>query len=109
MPGGIVTNLVFLRAQAGEAAKLEQALRELAQESRDEPGNLVYEVHRSASDSDEYLLYGIWRSQTDLEAHMNAAAIQAFLGKEPEIINGAFNLRLFTPVDTDRIKPPIPT
>lgn len=86
-----------------KAAQLEEALGNLAQESRNEPGSLIYEVHRSASDRDEYFLYQIWRSQTDLEAHMKAVAMLAFLGKEPELVNGAVNLCLFTPVDIIRI------
>ncbi len=102
MTSGAVTNLVFLRAQAGKAAELEEVLKQLARESRNEPGNIVYELHQSASDGDEYFLYGIWRSQKDLEAHMKAAGIQAFLEKESEIVNGALNLRLFTPVDIVR-------
>ena len=103
MASGIVTNLVFLRAQTGKARKLEEALRELAQETRNETGSLVYEVHHSTSDSDEYLIYGIWRSKADLDAHMETGAVQVFLGKVPTLVNGGFNLRLFTPVDVVRI------
>lgn len=103
MMSGVVTNLIFVRAQTGKAAKLEEALKELAHQARDETGILIYEVHRSVSDSDEYLLYGIWQSQADLEMHLKAPAIQTFLGKQPGLVNGAFNLRLFTPVDVDRI------
>jgi quinol monooxygenase YgiN len=102
MASEIVTNLVFLRAQAGKAGELEAALRELAQEARNETGSLVYEVHQSTSDSDEYLIYGIWRSKADLDAHMETGAIQVFLGKVPTLVNGGFNLRLFTPVDVVR-------
>ena len=99
----MVTNLVFLRAQTGEAKSLEQGLRDLAQESRKEPGSLVYEVHHSKSDPGEYLIYQIWRSQADLDAHMKTGAIQAFLGKVPVLVTDGFNLRLFTPVDIVRI------
>ncbi len=103
MTSGIVTNLVFVRAQTSKAGALEDALRKLAQEAREEPGSLVYEVHHSTSDNDEYCVYGIWRNQADLDMHMKAAAIQVFLGKVPELVNGALNLRLFTPVDVVRI------
>ena len=102
MASGIVTNLVFLRAQTGKARKLEEALRELAQETRNETGSLVYEVHHSTSDSDEYLIYGIWRSKADLDAHMETGAVQVFLGKVPTLVTGGFNLRLFTPVSVVR-------
>ena len=103
MTSGEVTNLVFVSSQTGKAVELEQELRKLARSSRSEPGNLIYEVHRSESDRNEYFLYGIWRSQEDLEAHMKAGAMQAFLGVESELVNGALNFRLFTPVDTVRI------
>ena len=103
MTSGIVTNLVFVRAQTGKAGQLEEALRKMAQDARKEPGSLVYEVHHSTSDSDEYCVYGIWRNQTDLDMHMKAAAVQDFLTKVPELVNGALNLRLFTPVDVARV------
>lgn len=103
MTSGIVTNLVFVRAQTGKAGALEDALRKLAQEARKEPGSLVYEVHNSTSDSDEYCVYGIWRNQTDLDMHMKAVATQDFLGTVPELVDGALNLRLFTPVDVVRV------
>jgi quinol monooxygenase YgiN len=103
MASGIVTNLVFVRAKTGKSGKLEEALRKLAKGARDEPGSLVYEVHHSTSDNDEYCMYGIWRSQSDLDAHMKAAASQEFLEKVPELLNGGLNLRLFSPVDALRI------
>ena len=103
MTSGPVTNFVFLRAPAGKEVKLEDALKLLARESRNEPGNIVYEVHQSASDNSEYFLYGIWRSKEDLEAHMKAAAIQAFLERDSKMTNGALNLRLFTLVDIVRM------
>ena len=102
MTSGPVTNLVFLRAPAGKEVKLEEALKQLAQESRNEPGNIVYEVHQSVSDHGDYFLYGIWRNREDLEAHMKAAAFQAFLERDSKMSNGALNLRLFRPVDTVR-------
>jgi quinol monooxygenase YgiN len=103
MTDGMVTNLVFVRARSGKARKLEEALRELAQKARDEQGSFVYEVHHSMADANEYCLYGIWRSRADLDAHMKAAAIQSFLGESTELIDGALNLRLFTPLDVVRI------
>lgn len=103
MTGKIVTNLVFLRAQAGRDAKLAEALKELAQKARNEPGNLVYEVQHSMSERDEYLIYGIWRSQTELEAHMNAAGIKAFLEEVSGLTKDALELLLFTPLDIARI------
>jgi quinol monooxygenase YgiN len=103
MTSGLVTNLVFVRAETGKAAELEGALRELAQQARGEPGNLVYEVHRSASESDEYLVFGIWRTRADLEAYIKAPAIHAFFREVPKFVDGAINLRLFRPVDIVRV------
>ena len=105
MAGGEVTNLVFVSSQNGKAVKLEEELRKLARSSRSEPGSLIYEVHQSASDRSEFFLYGIWRSQEDLEAHMKAGAIQEFLGSASELVDGALNFRLFAPIDVVRIRP----
>lgn len=96
---GIVTNLVFVRAHAGKAVELEGALKKMAQQAHKEPGNLAYELHYSASERDEYLVFGIGRIRADLEAYINAPAVQAFFREVPQFVDGAVNLRLFHPVD----------
>jgi quinol monooxygenase YgiN len=99
MASGIVTNLVFVRAHAGKAVELEGALKKMAQQAHREPGNVAYELHHSASELEEYLVFAIWRSRADLEAYINAPVVQTFFREVPQFVDGAVNLRLFHPVD----------
>lgn len=98
-----VTNLAFVRAQAGKSESLQEALRELATGTRKEPGSLIYEVHRSGSDAGQFFVYEIWNSQSDLDAHLKGAAIAAFVAHVPEFVDGDVDMRTFTPVDVVRI------
>lgn len=94
-----VTNVVFLRAQTDKAGKLEEALREVVQGTREEPGCLVFDLHRSPSDKHQFLIFEIWNNKTDLEAHLRAALLQDFLGKATELIDGTPDMHLFEPLD----------
>jgi quinol monooxygenase YgiN len=45
------------RPRQGQLEKIEEILRELAKEIRQEPGNLQFIVNRSRDDPNEFLLY----------------------------------------------------
>jgi quinol monooxygenase YgiN len=57
------------RARAGEREKIEAILRELARAVRQEPGNRLFVVHRSADDRDEFLLYEDYASEQAFRDH----------------------------------------
>lgn len=103
MEPGNLTNLAVVNALPGKGDKLEEALKEVAKQTRQEPGSLVYEVHRSKADENQFLVYELWRSQADLDTHMKAAAITAFVAKVPELVDGGVDMRQFTPVDLVRL------
>lgn len=90
------TNLAFLRAQAGRSDALGDALVALVAPSRNEPGCMSYDVHRSIDDADLWMVYENWRSAADLEAHFALPHMQAFVGKLPALLAGDLDLRSFT-------------
>lgn len=90
------TNLAFLRAQAGRSDALGDALIALVAPSRNEPGCMSYDIHRSIDDADLWMVYENWRSADDLEAHFALPHMQAFVGKLPELLAGDLDLRSFT-------------
>ncbi len=102
MSQGNITNLAFIRAKPGKTDSLINALKELAKGTREEPGSLVYEVHRSKSDSDQFFVYEIWNSQAYLDAHMKGLGIQSFISKVGELVSGDLDLRAYLPVDVVR-------
>lgn len=95
-----VTNLALIRAQGGRADELGEALLRLVPPSRLEPGCVTYDLHRSLNDSDLWLVYEIWRSKEDLEAHFKQEFMQRFLSEVPILVDGDLDLRAFTPIST---------
>lgn len=55
--------------RAGETARVESILRELAAATRREPGNLRFDVHRSRDGSEEFLLYEVYASEQAFHDH----------------------------------------
>ncbi|MCW3467046.1 putative quinol monooxygenase [Chitinophaga nivalis] len=77
--GKIVSIYGFLRPKKEQAAALREALLLLVNPTREEPGNLVYNIHEEKDGS--FFLYEVWRSQEDLDLHFQKPYLQAFMGK----------------------------
>ena len=60
---------VTLRIRQGAEEEASRHLRELARQTRQEPGNLVYNAHRSLEDPQRFLIYELYRDEAALEAH----------------------------------------
>jgi quinol monooxygenase YgiN len=60
---------VMYTIRAGHEDEAANDLRQLAVETRKEPGNLLYVAHRSIEDPRKFLIYEQYRSQADLETH----------------------------------------
>lgn len=73
-------NAVYAVAQwkvrAGNLGGVLQALRELAQSSRTEEGNILYEAHHAVDDNHVIILYEGYRSQAALQAHRESEHFQ---------------------------------
>ncbi|MPZ10177.1 MAG: antibiotic biosynthesis monooxygenase [Kiloniellaceae bacterium] len=100
-----VTNLAFIRAQAGRSAELGERLRRLAARSRREPGCRSYDLHRADDDADLWMLYETWHSAADRQAHYASAHLRAFIAEAPFLVEGPLDLRGFTPsLPLDRVR-----
>ncbi len=60
---------VLYTIRAGHEAEAVNDLRQLAIETRKEPGNLLYLAHRSLDDPRKFLIYEQYRSPAALETH----------------------------------------
>ena len=60
---------VEMLAKAGKEAALQQALEELAALSRQEPGCIMYLVHRGVDAPQRFFLYEQYRDNAAVEAH----------------------------------------
>jgi len=65
--------VAVLKAKAGSEAVLQEALAGLVAPTRAEDGCIGYELFRSASDASTFITIERWRSQDDLDAHMQTA------------------------------------
>ena len=78
MPETYVVNAVY-RAQEGKQEDLAAALRAMSPHSRQEPGCLLYEVHRSVDDDRTFLIYEQYRGLEGFEAHKESPAFDQYI------------------------------
>ncbi|WP_248313259.1 putative quinol monooxygenase [Bosea sp. F3-2] len=90
-----VTNIAFIRARSGRSEELGRRLLDLVVPSRQEPGCINYDVHRSDIDADLWCVYENWRSADDLAAHFDLPHMRAFVADVPELVDGDLDLRRF--------------
>lgn len=68
-PEGMVCVDVMYTIRAGHEDEAMDDLRKLAAETRKEPGNVQYLIHRSVDDPRKFLIYEQYRSQAAMETH----------------------------------------
>lgn len=74
---------VFAKWQVkeGNLSTVLSYLKEAAQKSREEQGNLFYKLHQSASDANTLLLYEGYADEAAAEAHKNSDHFQEIVIK----------------------------
>jgi quinol monooxygenase YgiN len=61
--------VVMVRVRDGCEAAAADHLRQLAEATRQEPGNVLYLVHRAAGDPGQFFIYEQYRTAADHAAH----------------------------------------
>ena len=56
----------------GGEARVAEMIRSLAEQVRNEPGNVLFEVHTRADDARAYWVYEIYRDEEAFQAHLAA-------------------------------------
>lgn len=67
--GAVCLNVVYT-IQAGHEDEAVDDLQKLAAETRKEPGNAMFLIHRSLEDPRKFMIYERYRSQADMETHL---------------------------------------
>ena len=67
--GEVCLNVVYT-VQAGHENEAVDDLQKLAAETRKEPGNAMFLIHRSLEDPRKFMIYERYRSQADMETHL---------------------------------------
>jgi quinol monooxygenase YgiN len=89
---GTIKVIADVVALPDKAAELEQLLVGLVQNSRQEAGNIQYQLLKSSTDANQYTFIEEWESQAALGAHAatedfkaTTAKMAALLQKKPQI------------------------
>ena len=67
------------RARAGEADRVEEALRKMVAPTRAEPGNLDYQVFRDPADRSLFVLFERYADEAAFDAHRATPHFSAWL------------------------------
>jgi quinol monooxygenase YgiN len=89
---------VIYKVKVGHEAEAEGYLRRLQEETRKEPGTVLYIVHRSTEDPRQFLIYEQYRSQADLEAHRATEHFQRYAKNGIQTIAESRTGGSFTPM-----------
>jgi quinol monooxygenase YgiN len=90
--------VAVLKAKAGSESVLQEALTSLVEPTRAEPGCISYELYRSEVDATTFITIELWRSQADLDAHMETPHIAQALTAAADAFDGAPAIHPLAPV-----------
>lgn len=86
----------YLKVRPGTENQFKKAAEDVIAESRRERGMLIYNLHQSLTDPQQFIFYELFRSHEDLVYHRESRHVKMFLKKvEPILIPGKFILREF--------------
>jgi quinol monooxygenase YgiN len=84
-----VTYFVRMVAKEGMAEEVRELLLTNVTRIREgEPGNLVFAVHRSTEDPNEFWLYETWESLEAVEAHESGEAFEEYMRRLRPLVDG---------------------
>jgi quinol monooxygenase YgiN len=81
--------VAIIRVKAGSERKVRDALLEIVEPSRHEPGCLSYEVCAARDDPATIVTIERWEAQADVDAHMQTDHIQRVGATLSEHLDGA--------------------
>jgi quinol monooxygenase YgiN len=83
----------YLRVLPGTEQQFLNAAQDVIRASRAESGNLVYNMHQSVKDPEQFLIYELFRSEEALQFHKNSKPVLDFLkAVNPILVPGQFIL-----------------
>jgi quinol monooxygenase YgiN len=90
--------VVSMNVQDGKADDLIAAFAPCIEATREEPGNLGYQLVRDAGDPNHFVMIEHWRSQADLDEHMQKPYLADLMKASGALIAGAPTFWLTSPV-----------
>ena len=81
-----VTVLARIHAKPGMEAQTREALEGLIEPTHAEAGCINYDLHTSTDDPAQFMFYENWTSKEALDQHLATPHLQAFIGKESQLL-----------------------
>ena len=88
--------------KAEHVAEMEAELRRMVQASRQEPGNLRYDLYRIAEGPTSFHLFETYLDSAAMDAHRGSEHYQAYRAKAVNWLVSAPEVRVLTAIDADR-------
>jgi quinol monooxygenase YgiN len=104
----IVTAVAYGRAKPGQEEELGRRMLDLIAPTIVEPGCINYDLYRSNADPALWMFIENWRSQEDLDAHMQSEHFQRFFATKDDVLIGTtekFQLSLVFPSSAIAVGP----
>lgn len=89
---------VVLKVKPEHAEAFAALVEENAAETRKDKGVVVFNYHKVIGDEPTWLLYEIWESKQDSDAHREKPDVQAFFAKAPQMLAAAPIVHALGPV-----------
>jgi len=89
---------VTWKAHSGKESEVARVFSILQSESRQEPGCLMYVVHRGQEDRSRFFVYEQYRDQAALEAHRNTAHFKQYARGELAKLGERVEGNLYEPI-----------
>ena len=97
----MVVLAVTWMAKAGYEVEVAEIFTKLQAASRQEPGCLMYIVHRHRSDPRLFFIYEQYRNDVALEAHRQSPHFQQYAVTQLKDIGERMQGELYSPLDDD--------
>lgn len=86
MTEGPVTLYAEFTAKEGRADEVDELLRGLVANVRQEPGNVVFDAYRVVDDTNRFFVFEVYRDRAAFETHISAPYGGPFNAKLGELI-----------------------
>lgn len=98
MPDSGVRVVARVVARPGKEDELRVLLRGLIEPTRREPGCVTYELLQNTANSTDFTFVEEWRSEADLDAHLQSAHLQHARVRLPDLAATDPDIRRYTVV-----------
>ena len=97
----MVVLAVTWMANPGNESEVAHIFSKLQDASRQEPGCLMYVVHRHNTDAQRFFIYEQYRDEAALEAHRDSAHFQEYAVRALKEIGSRVEGELYRPLESD--------